>query len=62
MRPVRSWSRHSVLFRMEESAAHFLIKMSVEAEGNGVGHVQRQSAFQPSVVAQLDSNGCAPIS
>ena len=31
--------------------------MSVEAEGDGVGHVQRQSAFQPSVVAQLDRKG-----
>jgi hypothetical protein len=54
---VRSWSCHSVLFRMEESTAQFVVKMSVEAEGDGVGHVQRQSAFQPSVVAQLDRKG-----
>jgi len=54
---VRSWSSHSVPFRIEERTAQFLVKMSVEAEGDGVGHVQRQSAFQPFVVAHFDRKG-----
>jgi hypothetical protein len=33
---------------VEESTAQFPVKMSVEADG--VGHVQRQSAFQAFVV------------
>src|SRR5271157_4346687 len=57
MCPVRSWSRHSVPFRVQECTAQFLVKMPVEAEGDGVGRVQRQSALQPFVVAQLDRKG-----
>ena len=56
-RPVRRWSHHSIPFRLEESTAQFLVKMPVEAKGDGVGHVQRQSTFQPCVVAQLDRKG-----
>ncbi len=57
MRPMRSWSRHSVPFRVKEPTAQFLVQMPVEAEGDGVGRVQRQSALQPFVVAQLDRKG-----
>jgi hypothetical protein len=54
---VRSWSRHSVSFGMEEPTAQFLVKMPVEAEGDGVGRMQGESALHPFVVAELDRKG-----